>query len=65
MLDGKSPPVLLDLEDYSRPVSATGGSESVPSTAVWGVQDLELGSHSLRVEFAQGQAEYVALDALV
>lgn len=68
VLDEKSP-VLLDLQDYSRPVrsdmTSSGGSGTVSSAVVWGVQGLDSGDHSLRIEFAQGQAEYVVLDSLM
>ncbi|KAJ3927092.1 MAG: hypothetical protein NXY57DRAFT_965810 [Lentinula lateritia] len=59
------PPAFVDLQDYSRSASLSGGSETVSSTVVWGVENLELGNHSLRVEFAQEKSEYVVLDALI
>ncbi|KAJ3851138.1 hypothetical protein EV368DRAFT_65988 [Lentinula lateritia] len=59
------PPAFVDLQDYSRSVSLSGGSETVSSAVVWGVENLELGNHSLRVEFAQENSEYVVLDALI
>ncbi|KAH7878387.1 uncharacterized protein C8R40DRAFT_759582 [Lentinula edodes] len=59
------PPAFVDLQDYSRSVSLSGGSETVSSAVVWGVENLELGNHSLRVEFAQEKSEYVVLDALI
>ncbi|KAJ3742445.1 hypothetical protein DFH05DRAFT_214655 [Lentinula detonsa] len=65
VLDDQIPPVFVDLQDHSRPVSSTGGPETVASAVVWGVENLESGNHSLRVEFAQGQSEYVILDAII
>ncbi|KAJ3996433.1 hypothetical protein F5050DRAFT_1807748 [Lentinula boryana] len=65
VLDDQIPPVFVDLQDHSRPVSSTGGSETVASAVVWGVENLESGNHSLRVEFAQGQSEYVVVDAII
>ncbi|KAJ3889975.1 hypothetical protein GG344DRAFT_50600 [Lentinula edodes] len=59
------PPAFVDLQDYSRSVSLSGGSETVSSAVVWGVENLQLGNHSLRVEFAQERSEYVVLDALM
>ncbi|KAJ4470552.1 hypothetical protein C8J55DRAFT_180224 [Lentinula edodes] len=59
------PPAFVDLQDYSRSVSLSGGSETVSSAVVWGVENLRLGNHSLRVEFAQERSEYVVLDALI
>ncbi|KAJ4473066.1 hypothetical protein J3R30DRAFT_3296838 [Lentinula aciculospora] len=65
VLDGQSRPVFVDLQDHSRPVNSSGGPETVSSAVVWGVENLESGNHSLRVEFAQGRSKYVVLDAFM
>ncbi|KAJ3756674.1 hypothetical protein F5878DRAFT_547420 [Lentinula raphanica] len=65
VLDGQIPPVFVDLQDHSQPVNSTGGAETVSSAVVWGFENLTLGNHSLQVEFAQGQSQYVVVDAFM
>jgi hypothetical protein len=64
VLDGNEP-TFVDLQDHSKPTSLTGGPETVSSMVVWQAENLNEGNHTLRVEFAQGKAEYVVLDGLI
>ncbi|KAF5343465.1 hypothetical protein D9758_011863 [Tetrapyrgos nigripes] len=62
-LDG-NPATTVDLQDYTQPVSADGGSETVPSTVVWGAGGLDMGNHTLHISFETDGGRYVVLDAL-
>ncbi|KAF5390881.1 hypothetical protein D9757_004503 [Collybiopsis confluens] len=62
-------PTFVDLRDYSRSWEEclTVGRPrpgTVSSTVAWYMENLEEGDHSLRVEFPQGEASFVVLDAL-
>ena len=61
-LDG-SPPVLLDLRDYSQPY-VDNGPETVQSSVVWSQTGLADTQHALMVSVGAGQT-FAIMDALV
>jgi hypothetical protein len=61
-LDG-SPGECVNMQDFSQP-STGGGSETVQSAPVWGVQGLEDAEHELVVSMCPG-GQYVVVDAFM
>jgi hypothetical protein len=58
------PPVVLNLEDYSNPVSSNTNNETVQSQIVWGVAGLDNTTHILVASMDPVHGAYVEMDAI-
>jgi hypothetical protein len=59
------PPVVVDLQDYSKPLDSALIEGCSSPRVVWGISNLENGIHTLTVGLAKEQGELAIVDSLM